>query len=767
MKDYLKHDPWKIIEDTFHPEYSRVSESVFSLGNGFMGQRGCFEEHYSGDSHRGLYLAGVYFPDPTVVGWWKNGYPDYYGKIIHGLDWSTLDVLVNDERLDLAACKLHSFQRTLNMREGTLEREVWLTLPNRVELKIRTLRAVSMAQREAGFVRFSVTPVNMDCEIEFLSVLSGEDKNINSEREFLHKFQGLVTGDEAYLSADSRKLDFKLYAGISYRLEPGSPDGFEEPFQTSRKVGHRIKLACPQGREIVLDKYAISLSSRTHGREGLHQSTSKLLKEIRTKGFHRLLAEHKQAWEQRWAMTDIAIEGDLASQQGMRFALFQLFQSFRGDDPALNISPKGFTGEVYGGGTYWDTEAFCMPYVLGTFNPEVARGLLLYRYNHLQKAKENAEKLGFSGGAALFPMVTFNGEECHNEWEITFEEIHRNSAIVFAIQQYVHYSGDQEFLWDFGLEMMIAISRFWSQRVHFSESKRKFVILGVTGSNEYENNVHNNWYTNRMAAWALQLTSSLLKQARISVPEKFKKLVDSTGLDPDEIDKFSEISQGMFEPRDEQIGIFLQQDGYLDKEQKTVEDLSDNDRPLGQNWSWDRILRSCFIKQADVLQGIFLLENTFSLEEIRRNFEFYEPRTVHESSLSPCIHAILAAKLDKKEKALEMFQRSVRMDLNDINNDTEHGCHITSMAGAWMALVMGFAGLRIDPCGLRLDPKLPETWKKLAFKLQYQKAVLGIQIQKDQIELEWTGQDPLHLGVRADIVEIHCGKSVTLPLHGK
>src|SRR5690606_33686455 len=400
------------------------------------------------------------------------------------------------------------------------------------------------------------------------------------------------------------------------------------------------------------------------------------LKRATEKGFQRLLKDQEQAWKKKWEESDILIEGDDAAQQGIRFNIFQLNQTYTGEDARLNIGPKGFTGEKYGGSTYWDTEAYCVPFYLATAEQRVSRNLLIYRHRHLQKAIENAAKLGFDKGAALYPMVTMNGEECHNEWEITFEKIHRNGAISYAIFNYIRYTGDQEYLVDYGLEVLVAIARFWSQRVNWSEERKQFVILGVTGPNEYENNVDNNWYTNTVATWCLNYAMEALEYVEQNSPDTFESLIAKISFNKlDETTHWKEIVSNMYYPEDESKGIFLQQDGYLDKEQILVKDLDKKHYPIYQNWSWDRILRSCFIKQADVLQGMYFFEDNYDLDTLRRNFDFYEARTIHESSLSPCVHSILAAKLGDEKRAYDFYLRTARLDLDDYNNDTKDGLH--------------------------------------------------------------------------------------------
>jgi maltose phosphorylase len=399
----------------------------------------------------------------------------------------------------------------------------------------------------------------------------------------------------------------------------------------------------------------------------------------------------------------------------------------------LNIGPKGFTGEKYGGASYWDTEAYCLPFFLATAPPQVSKNLLIYRYKHLDKAIENAQKLGFKDGAALYPMVTMNGEECHNEWEITFEEIHRNGAIAYAIYNYVRHTGDNEYLVDFGLEVLMAISRFWSQRVNYSEDKKKYVMLGVTGPNEYENNVNNNWYTNTIAAWTMEYTLQVIEFVKKSNIDKYNALLEKRSFSEKiETSRWKDIIANMHFPKLDDT-TFLQQDGYMDKEQITTDKLDPKHRPINQKWSWDRILRSCFIKQADVLQGIYLFEERYDTETITKNFDFYETRTVHESSLSPCVHVVLAARIGRMDKAYELYLRTSRLDIDDYNNEAHEGLHITSMAGTYMAIIEGFGGKRVRNGKLVINPQIPEKWKTFAFKILFRGSQLRIEVNSKQV----------------------------------
>jgi maltose phosphorylase len=286
-------------------------------------------------------------------------------------------------------------------------------------------------------------------------------------------------------------------------------------------------------------------------------------------------------------------------------------------------------------------------------------------------------------------------------------------------------------------------------------------MLGVTGPNEYENNVNNNWYTNYFAVWCLKYTLEVLAEIQANYPEIAAEKLAKTRFDSKEITQFEHIIQNMYFPRDEQKGIFLQQDGFLDKVIAPVDAIPAGQRPINQNWSWDRILRSCYIKQADVLQGLYFFETDFTKEEIERNYNFYEPITVHESSLSPCVHNILAAKLGKEDKSYEFYTRAARLDLDDYNNDTEDGCHITSMAGTWMSIVKGFGGMMITNNQLSFNPFLPRHWDEYSFKINFRANQLHITIHKTGIEIENLSEPPITIRVKEEVYTIG-GKSRTI-----
>jgi len=734
MKQYLKIDEWKVIEDQFHPAYNEITESIFSLGNGRMGQRGSFEETYTGKTLQGNYVAGIYYPDKTRVGWWKNGYPEYFAKVLNAANWNGLSIQIGSEEVDLHTSTIHSFYRELNMKGGYILRTCEISLQNGKRLAIESIRLNSMADDESGVISYSITPINFTEEIKVKAFIDGDIKNKDSNYD--EKFWDEVKVGSHFVWSKTKKTGFEVLTAQQIEIKSNGSKVDAKAVSITREKYSELNytLSAKQGEKLSIIKYAVNISSENHPVKDFEKIATDYLARIADKGFDLMLAEQAAAWDKKWAINDIIIKGDASAQQGIRFNIFQMNQTYTGEDDRLNIGPKGFTGEKYGGSTYWDTEAYCIPFYLGTAPANVSKNLLIYRWKQLDRAIENAGKLGFSKGAALYPMVTMNGEECHNEWEITFEEIHRNGAIAYAIMDYVNYTDDRKHLVEYGWEVLVGIARFWAQRVNWSKDKQKYVMLGVTGPNEYENNVNNNWYTNYIATWCLKYTLEVYAEIQKNYPVEASVKIASTSFKKEEIDQFQHIIENMYLPFDESQSIFLQQDGFLDKVIAPVETISE-ERPINQKWSWDRILRSCYIKQADVLQGMYFFEDDFSLAELERNYNFYEPITVHESSLSPCVHSILAAKLGKEDKSYEFYTRAARLDLDDYNNDTEDGCHITSMAGTWMSIIKGFGGMRLKGHSLHFNSFLPKQWNEFSFKINFRANQLNIAVKPSGIEI--------------------------------
>ncbi len=738
MKRTFDVSPWHIVTTKLNPDDKRLQESMTSLANGNLGMRGFFEEGYSGDTLPGIYIGGVWFPDKTKVGWWKNGYPKYFGKVINAINFIKVGIKINGEVVDLAKDKVSDFNLDLDMQQAVLER-AFTVEKGGAKVQISFERFVSAATKELvvqGIILKNVG--SKEAKVEFSSSVDADVQNedANYDEKFWDVLKVAKTDNEAEVIAETKPNDFGTPQFTVGALSTVVTDwNSESADQTDVSATNHFSGTLAAGEQTIIQKRTVVVSSRDFPKQAdLEARLTQLNKEISATSYSDLFNAHKAVWANRWNVSDVKIAGDDEAQQGIRFNLFQLFSTYYGEDSRLNIGPKGFTGEKYGGATYWDTEAFAVPVYLGVTDPNVTKNLLKYRYQQIDGAFHNAKEQGLKG--ALYPMVTFDGIESHNEWEITFEEIHRNGDIAYAIYNYTNYTGDKSYVQHEGAKVLTEISRFWADRVHFSERNGKYMIHGVTGPDEYENNVDNNWYTNILAQWTLKYTLEIL-------PEVAPEVAKDLNVTDAEKKQWQDIVDRMYLPEDKKLGIFVQHDGFLDKDIKPVSSLPKDQLPLNQNWSWDKILRSPYIKQADVLQGIWDFIDDFTPEQKKANFDFYEPLTVHESSLSASIHAILAADLHYEEKATELYERTARLDLDNYNNDTVDGLHITAMTGGWLAIVQGFAGMRVRDGELHYAPFLPKKWQSYQFRQLFRGRLIEVTVDQSGTKLDLLDGDPI------------------------
>lgn len=751
MKRIFEVNPWTITSHELQPADKRLQESMTSLGNEYMGMRGMFEETYSGDSLQGVYIGGVWFPDKTRVGWWKIGYPEYFGKAINALNFVKAIIQIDGVTVDLATVPYTDFEVSLDMQAGVLHRQFAV---NGVQVQID--RFISVATKELADLRWSFTATDGQThDVQLTALIDGDvvNEDSNYDEKFWDVLDAEVTNDTAFLMTRTVPNSFgvpQFTVAARQRFVSDLPaiDVVQEDKQVGNVFAGQVGAATQR-----IEKRVIVTTSRDYADDtAVKNATDTIFASIASATYDDLYDAHAAGWAERWEKADVQITGDEAAQQGIRFNLFQLFATYYGNDARLNIGPKGFTGEKYGGATYWDTEAFAIPVYLGVTDPAVVKSLLQYRYQQLPGAYHNAQQQDLAG--ALFPMVTFDGIESHNEWEITFEEIHRNSTIAYAIYNYTHLTGDRSWLENEGSEVLVGIARFWADRVHYSARNDAYMIHGVTGPNEYENNINNNYYTNWMAKWVLQytldnantFTSTYQEKLAISAEEKaqWQLIVDKMYLPEADVKDVNDVERH----------IFVAHDTFLDKELIPVRDLDASQLPINQHWSWDRILRSPYIKQSDTLHAMYYFPDAFTEQQKRDNYEFYEPFTVHESSLSPSVHAILAADLKMPEKSVAFYQRTARLDLDNYNNDTSDGLHITSMTGAWLSIVQGFAGMRVRDEQLHFDPFLPAEWDGYKFRFMFRERLLEVSVDHDGAQVTLISGDPLTIDVSGETVAL-------------
>ena len=740
---YFQIDPWKIIEENFDPSYSRVSESVFSLANETMGVRGCFDEGGSADSLRGAYINGVYDIEP--IGKSYRGIIDQTHFMIPAAEWLMTGIRVDGEELDLGKAVFRDFRRELDMRAGTLRRSfVWQTASGK-ELRLSFLRFLDMEHRERAYQRVTLTALNFSGKVDFVSGLSFDVRHEGYQKCFWQNPRMQAEDGCLKLQGETLRSKEQVFLGAWIGL-PGKAQA-----QTEGKTAClRASLFLHQGTPLSVDKRAVLLyTGQTDGE--LWQSGMESLKNCEKTTLEEALEAQRAYWDEFWRTSDIQIQADgedaAAEQQGVRFCSFQLRQTYNGGSPRHNIGAKGLTGEAYNGHAFWDTEAGCLPFYLFT-NPAAARDLLMFRYNTLPQALERAGMLDCRG--ACYPIATLNGQEACSLWQHASLQLQPSTAVAYGIWHYVKVTGDTDFLWKYGAEMLLQIARFLASRVEKGARNGKYGFFGVMGPDEFHMMVHNNAYTNYMGKRTLSFARETLEKMREQRPEAYKALLQKTGLSEDEMNCWETIAENMYIPRGEN-GLIEQHDDYFNLPHTDIHAIPISDFPLYDHWSYDRIYRSDMIKQPDVLMMLYLYNSSFTMEEKRVNYEFYEPRTIHESSLSPAIHSVLAAELNKMEEAVGFFGFATRLDLDNYNRNTREGLHITSIALAWVNIVYGFAGLRSDGEGLSFAPRLPGRWKKLAFSIVYRGRVIRVCMEKDKTGFMLMKGEPLSLKIHGQM----------------
>lgn len=737
---YFQVDPWKIIEEGFDPAYSRVSESVFSLANETLGVRGSFDEGGSVDSLRGAYVNGVY--DMERLNRSYRGIITETHFMIPAADWLMTEITLDGEKLDLGKVRFRDFRREMDMRRGTLERSfVWQTASGK-ELRLSFLRFMDMVHRERAYQRVAMEPLNFSGAVEMAAGLSFDVLHEGYKKCFWQDVRGEAQGSRLALQGRTTLSGQEVFAGAVLNMSG-------EAQIAEKAASLRAVLPLEQGKTLTVDKRTVILFDGDTG-ESLWQKGQQALTASGQVSLDEALTAQREYWAAYWRTSDVEIEAKegqeaavAAEQQGIRFCSFQLAQIYNGGSMRHNIGAKGLTGEAYNGHAFWDTEACCLPFYLFT-NPRAARDLLLYRYNTLPQAMKRAKMLDCEG--ACYPLATLNGDEACALWQHASLQLQPSTAVAYGVWHYAHVTGDRDFLYTYGAEMLLQIARFLASRVEKGGKTGKYGFFGVMGPDEFHMMVNNNAYTNYMGMRTLLCAAQTLDDMRRDRPDACAALMGKTALGEAEIARWREIAANMYLPQDE-TGLIEQHDDYFNLPHTDINAIPVSQFPLYEHWSYDRIYRSDMIKQPDVLMMLYLYNSSFTEEEKRVNYEFYEPRTIHESSLSPAIHSILAAESGKMEEAVRFFGFATRLDLDNYNRNTREGLHVTSIALAWVNIVYGFAGLRSDGEGLRFAPRLPDRWKKLSFSVLYQGRVILIRMEKETTGFRLLQGDALQVQV--------------------
>lgn len=728
---YLETDEWSIVERGFHKDKNAVSESLFSIGNEYCGLRGYAEEGVSAPSLQGCYFNGIYEWSREKTGSAYKGIIKRGHYMVNAVNPIKTTVEIDGQKLDVGKRKTFDFERRLDFKSGEYIRS----------FAIKTKR---------GVVKFKFT--------RFLSMLSCEN---------LYQKIDVETSYPAQI---------KIYCGISFDVKHGGKKGrWSKAASFNNDVGNIIigktqstnqYVAC---RQIVECSGAcvkensegklsvgVNISATVDGCFSITKCVTSLVDKTGVEGlaladrlrseclpFCEALLQNKRYYEDFWRRSDIRIVGDADNQQGIRFCIFQLQQTYHGLDATDNIGAKGLTGEAYSGHAFWDTETYCLPYFMFN-NLAAAKDLLLFRYNTLDKAKERAQMLDCKG--ACYPIATLNGYEACNLWQHASLQFQPSTGVAYGIEHYVNVSGDTEFLLNYGMEMLLEISRFLLSRGEYG-ADGKFGYFCVMGPDEFQMMVNHNCYTNYMAKKTFEYTVKCFK--RYSRESAVKELNASQ----EELEAFSRCANKMYIPYDSQTKLFEQHDGFFKLPHVNVKDIPIEDFPLYYHWSYDRIYRNDMIKQPDVLMFILLHNADFTPEQKKANYEYYEPRCIHESSLSPSVHSILASELNKDDEALKFFGFASRLDLDDYNRNTCEGLHTTSIAAAWLNIVYGFGGVRSDGEYLTINPTIPNIWQEYSFNINYKNNNLHVKVSRGKVTITVSG---------GAVQAVVCGKLRTL-----
>lgn len=731
---YLQVDPWKVVEEGFDAERNRVSESIFSLGNEYMGVRGYPEEGYSGDMLLGSYFNGLFEESPVTAHY--KGIIKSLRFMVNAVDWLHTRITLDGKTLDLAKSKFSGFRREVDFRTGVYTREfVWHSAGGK-DLKLTFERLVSMKVSHLGAQRITLEPLNFSGTV---SVRTGLDLAVLHEDQGRHYWQvqkqGEGAGKIAGLLGETANTGNRLFSAFHVEATEMVDSKL---VKTESYIGRELVLALEQGKPTQIDKLVVNVAEKDHSKstDDLWQQGMELAATYVHGGYDTVAADQRSYWDQVWADSDIAIEGDPENQQGIRFCIFQLYQTYHGDNPGFNIGAKGLTGEAYRGLAFWDTESYCLPFYIFN-NPKAARSLLEFRYKSLPEALKRAKELDCEG--AFYPIATIDGTESCDLWQHSNLQLHVGTAVAYGLRHYARITGDTAFLYEKGAEMLIQISRFYATRGQWGSQTGLYGYYGVMGPDEFQLMVNNNCYINLMAKKLFEYTLEVLSAMQTEAAEAYRELEARLELTTEEQEDWRNKARHMKIPQDERTGVYEEHDGFFDLPHLDIHSIPVTEFPLYSHWSYDRLYRYDMIKQPDVLMFMFLYSSEFTAQEKQANYDYYEPRCIHESSLSPSIHSILAAEIGRSDEAYRFFEFATRLDLDNYNRNTREGLHTTSIAAAWMNIVYGFGGMRSDGDQLMLNPSIPERWNSYRFPVTYRGTKLFVEVDQERVSIQASG----------------------------
>lgn len=765
-------EEWTVTEKAFDRETNYRNETTFSLSNGYIGTRGTFEEAYDFDVDTGLegnFVNGFYESEKIRYGEANFGSPLYSQSLLNLPNLKETRLYIDGEEFHMERGEVTEYARVLHMKEGFLERRLVWTSPGKKAVRIRIQRLVSFAMEHIMAVRYEVTPLNFAGKVQFVSKLQADVENHTRKTNPIVDYgpfgRKLETdklereGSLLYYEGTTQTSRLTVGCGSSHRLHGRESSGVPEDWKAGERdavCGMRTKrveerkavckgqageleavcvmeIEADRGERIILDKMICYATSLDTEREELEGFVRRELCRAQETGFEALKKQQAAYFYRFWDTADIGIagEGESVLVQGLRFNLFHVFQS-AGRNGRTGMGAKGLSGEGYEGHYFWDTEMYMLPLFVYT-EPETAEKLLDYRYHTLNQARERARVLGHDKGA-LFPWRTINGQEASTYYPLGTAQYHINADIAYALSLYLQVAGDKEYLKEKGAELLAETARIWADVGSFAECRDgRYCICCVTGPDEYNVLVDNNFYTNLMAREHLRDAAAALRWLMKEEPAAYEKLKKRIDFAESELALWDEIVEKMYFPYEEKRGIYPMDDGFLMRKPWDEEKIPVEKRAwLYENYHPLFITRHRMSKQADAVLGLYLHSHLFTREEIRRNYDFYREVTLHHSSLSTCIFGIVACGIGYVEEACGYFMQSARMDLDDYHNNFYAGIHAANMAGTWQAVVNGFGGMRCHGGVLHFEPVCPEAFEGYSFRVKYRGSVLRLCVTREK-----------------------------------
>ncbi|MCA1072214.1 glycoside hydrolase family 65 protein [Clostridium bowmanii] len=740
-------DLWKISLNEYNNYDNKKYETLFTLANGYRGIRGALE--FSSKGNRGNYIAGIFDKSQSQV-----------TEIVNLQDPLGFNIYIEDEKVDMDECVLDNFNRELDMQSGVLNTRFIATTKKGKSIDIRCERFVSRNKINRWASKYELTPLNFNGKVFIENYIDGSVTNgawdvMNKNKHFKVKSifdsnPGIALTIETN-DNNMKSLELTTLMGENERGNIFKTRRYSEFGETVSEV---YETYMTEGKTATIFKYGISLSDKDMKCDLFTAGTSEL-KDFIKDGYGAELEEHKKIWRKIWDEIDIKISGDEKAQLGIRFNLFQLAASAYDGDTKVSIAAKALHGEGYKGHIFWDTEVFMLPFFIYT-RPKVAKALLMYRYNTLKGARENAAITGYKGARFAWEAAD-EGLEVTPKWGFDYdgnavriwtgdEEYHINSDIAFGIVEYYRATNDKEFLVNYGIEILLDTAKFWQSRVEYSKAEDRYEISSVIGPDEFHEHVDNNVFTNYLAKWNIEKALFFKDWLKTEDNVVYKVLCSKLGLNDEDFKLWDIMAEKMYIPKSEDGMIIEQFQGYFDLADIKITQYDENEMPVWPDFEGNKLGETQLIKQADVAQLMIMLPEEFTDEVKKSNYEYYEKRTMHKSSLSPSMYSILGLAVGDRQNAYKYFMKAIFTDLEDNQGNTDFGLHAAASGGSWQSAIFGFVGLRVNKEGiLNINPWLPEQWEDLSFNINWKGSRVSISILKDKIKVDSTGKITLNI----------------------